>query len=254
MKNFIALTLIMGMLLWSQQNGGETVLAAGDLGGQFTLFGEEEVESTIESNYDGKVSMEGQFLNGDLLKIVAQAEDFELPILGFAFHLKYDSEKVAFLKYEPGVFLEYGGDPFYLVTNDQIGNKIIFGSTLRREDDFPVGGDTVAEFYFQLLKDKEFIGDLQFQFDRGTVSTLDVVRQDLVNIEWQDLTLNWEESYDLVYSSETDGFDVLNGKNAFKISERSLFWMFLFCTVAALTAILLKKYSKNRPKTYVNFK
>jgi hypothetical protein len=108
------------------------------------------------------------------------------PVLGLAFHLNYDGDKIKFLKYEPGDFLEEGGDPFYLVQNDAKKNEIIFGETLRRDDKFPTGGGKVADFYFQISKR----GTMNFNFKQSAVSTLDTVRQDIDKIVWNDLSLD----------------------------------------------------------------
>ena len=161
-----------GILLWPMN-----AYAADD----FDWFEEEIMEEELE--YAGAVYAEGEFLNGDLMRISVFSEDFSTPVLGLAFHLDYENEKVSFLKYEPGDFLEMGGDPFYLVNDDGIGSKLIFGSTLRKDDDFPLGGDKVVDFYFQIEEGESF----NFNFEKGVVSTLDIVRQDLDKIQWRDL-------------------------------------------------------------------
>jgi len=145
----------------------------------FTAFGEE-----IEDVYMGEMALEGEFLDGNLLKISIVAGDMMQPVLGIAFNLNFESEDLDFLKYEPGEFLERGGDPFYLVKNEE--SRVIFGETLRREDSFPVGRGIVAEFYFQILEENEF----NFSFYNGVVSTLDVVRQDIDKILWEDLVVS----------------------------------------------------------------
>ena len=70
--------------------------------------------------------MQGEFLDGDILKISVWAENISSPTLGIAFHLKYEGDNLGFLKYLPGEFLEKGGDPFYLVKNDEIKILCIF--------------------------------------------------------------------------------------------------------------------------------
>lgn len=146
-------------------------------------MGEEALEETsIES---GKVSMLGEFLDGDILKISVNTENIQQPVLGLAFHLSFDPEKLKFLRYDPGDFLEIGGDPFYLVTLSDQKDKIIFGETLRYNDSFPVGGGLIADFYFQIENGNEF----DFTFEKGVVSTLDPTRQDIDKINWEPLNL-----------------------------------------------------------------
>ena len=109
-----------------------------------------DFESNFDENLDpneyglseeitGSVYLTQEFLDGDILKISVFARDMAMPVLGLAFHLKYETNKLQFLKYEPGEFLERGGDPFYLVQNSEEKSEIIFGETLRRNDSFHLG-------------------------------------------------------------------------------------------------------------------
>jgi len=150
-------------------------------------FGEWDDDFVYYENVErGKVLMEGQFWDGDILQISVLVKDMSSPILGIAFHLNYAKEKMSFLKYEPGDFLERGGDPYYLVKDDETKSSVIFGETLRRDDKFPLGEGKIANFYFQTSRDKSF----DLHFESGVISTLDTVRQDLDQIDWQDLSLN----------------------------------------------------------------
>gem|GEM_PF-2479545 len=145
----------------------------------------DDAEIAIEENeVAGTMEMQGNFLDGDLLELTVKAKDLVSPILGISFHLKFDAEKMGLLRYEPGNFLERGGDPFYLV--QVVESEIVFGETLRREDSFPFGEGEVVRFYFQILEGDEF----KFEFENGVISTLDTVRQDLGNVQWQNLDLN----------------------------------------------------------------
>lgn len=144
-----------------------------------------EVEEEV-LDYMGIVKMESEFLDGDILKVSVLAEEMQTPVLGLAFNLIFKKENAAFLKYQPGNFLERGGDPFYLVTNNDEDGKIVFGETLRRKDDFPIGTGRVADFYFQVIERK----GLEFNFENGVVSTLDTVRQDIEKIIWEDLSID----------------------------------------------------------------
>jgi len=145
----------------------------------------------LDSNSDqedikGIVYMEGEFLDKDILKLSIFSKEVSVPVLGIAFHLKYEGNKVQFLRYDPGSFLELGGNPFYLVQDEESSQKVIFGETLRREDDFPIGGGKVSDLYFQIIDDEEF----NFEFENNVISTLDEVRQDIDNISWENLYLN----------------------------------------------------------------
>ncbi|MBI2634148.1 hypothetical protein HYW82_00570 [Candidatus Peregrinibacteria bacterium] len=153
----------------------------------------EEIEGEIEGDGEekgfsrsenlGKIFMESEFLDGDILRLSVLAKEMAAPVLGVSFHLPYN-ENLAFLKYEPGDFLERGGNPFYLVKNTGESRTIIFGETLRRDDNFPVGDGRIADFYFQILGDAEF----EFEFLNGVISTMDSVRQDIDLIEWDGIS------------------------------------------------------------------
>ena len=149
----------------------------------------------------GKMEMKGTFLENDLLLIEVVAKEMQKPILGTAFHLKYPADKLKFLKYEPGDFLERGGDPIYLVTDK--GAEIIFGQTLKREDSFPVGNGVVTKFYFETHGAKDFL----LEFENGVVSTMETVRQDLYMIKWFNLHID-EKKQTLI--SQDDELDFLN--------------------------------------------
>lgn len=201
-------------------------------------------------DYVGRVFMNAEFLDGDILKISVLASDMISPVLGIAFYLAYDGDKLAFLRYEPGQFLERGGDPFYLVQNNDVGKKIIFGETLRRDDSFPVGGDGIVDFYFQILVDEEF----DFLFERGVISTLDVVRQDIAPILWEDLLVGREGEIPVSYKNNFT-VNVSEGKDSLGFS--SAVYVFLIIGIMGagiLLFIFLKKYGKKRPDASVNFK
>ena len=156
-------------------------------------FWEEDADESAEVLEEGLMSEIGigwEFLNHDILKIFVTAKGMQTPVLGTAFHLDFDGEALAFLRYDPGEFLERGGDPFYLVHSkkDHLGfelGELIFGETLRREDDFPVGDGVVVNFYFQEVSPDDEM-TYKFEFDKGVVSTLDTVRQDLDHVSFVD--------------------------------------------------------------------
>lgn len=145
----------------------------------------------LASNANGTVWMEGGFINQDLYKLSVNAREIKNSIIGIAFDLQMDSSKLVFLKYEPGTFLEAGGDPIYLVKSDQLNNKIVFGESLTRDDNFPNGSGKIADFYFQTkdgVQYNEIKDDLTFGFSRGVASTFHEIRQDLDQVGWEGLS------------------------------------------------------------------
>lgn len=149
----------------------------------FTLFlilsaptmAQEELENM------GRIELSAELLETDILKVTVSTKDIIKPVLGVAFALNYEKENLKFLKYIPENFLELGGDPIYMVQDDQEKQKIIFGETLRRDDVFPVGGGDLATLFFQIINGDQYI----LEFQNGVISTLDIVRQDLDNIVWE---------------------------------------------------------------------
>lgn len=214
--------------------------------------GETLDEIVEEGDYIGTVYLEGEFLDGDILKISAFVEDFNVPILGMAFHLPYEGDALTFLKYEPGDFLEKGGDPFYMVSIDEIEKKVVFGETLRRDDNFPVGGGRIVDFYFQILEE----GSHFFEFVNGVVSSLEVVRQDLDPVEWQDLSIARSDDYELVLGITGDDYSNSNTSgNIGKYNFENLFIMAcLLLFFIASIVIVVKKYRRKLQRPYVNFK
>lgn len=192
---------------------------------------------------NGNVNMKGEFLDSNILRIDVLVQDLATPVLGIAFHLKYDLSRLEFLRYEPGDFLERGGDPFYLVSQGKNSN-IVFGETLRRNDNFPVGGGVVVSMYFEIIEDNEFA----FSFDRGVVSTLDVVRQDLSNIKWDDYLIK-QPSVKSFTSS------VMNSVTGSSDTFSEILTMIGISVFSLLFAIfIIKKYGDKRHDSYVNFK
>lgn len=214
-----------------------------------TAFAEESPADELEEKiYHGEIFIEGEFLNGDLLKISVSARNMLQPILGIAFHLNFDNENLAFLKYEPGDFLERGGDPFYLVKNQDSG-RVIFGETLRKDDSFPVGEGRVVDYYFQILTDGEF----NFSFSNGVVSTLDVVRQDIDMILWEDLVIERGDNEEIITFS--GGAASIFGNGGFKISK-IIPWLgvILGGIFSYFIYFYWKKQEKKTPTSSVNFK
>lgn len=185
----------------------------------------------------GLVHLEGEFLDGDLLRVSAMISDVEEKVLGTAFHLEYD-EKLDFLRYGPGDFLEAGGDPFYLVKNEENVQEIVFGQTLRREDEYPNGGGKLADFYFQIRQEGEF----KFSFEQGVVSTFDTVRQDLSKIEWKSLELARPQEEKMVFNSTDQAANVL--ETDFPV-ESAIWWVLGFL-ILVVAFFLMKKDGKKR--------
>jgi len=199
---------------------------------------------------DGTVYIEEEFLDSDLLKITVKAKEIMTPVIGTSFHLKTDTEKVEFLRYEPGNYLERGGDPFYLVRSK--GERIMFGSTLRKEDSFPIGDGDIVSFLYQIKVDE----DIPFDFKNGVVSSLDTVRQDLTNIIWENKLANRGESEGLFGISDFYGKDtVVEGGSS---SAIQMFWplvmVFSALGVAVIAVYVLKKLEHKRAYSSVNFK
>lgn len=179
----IALVLTAASLTYLETAFGESI----DGWGEEMDASETSSEVAISgADAKGSIDMQAEPLDHDILKISVMSIDMSTPVLGLAFHLNYEGGKIKFLKYEPGDFLEQGGDPFYLVQNDAEKNQIVFGETLRRDNKFPKGGGKIADFYFQIAKKEP----LNFNFKQGAVSTLDTVRQDIDKIVWNDLSLD----------------------------------------------------------------
>lgn len=192
----------------------------------------------------GEVSMSGSRLDEDILKLSVQVEQIGSPVLGTAFHLLYPEDNLAFLRYQPGEFLERGGDPFYLVKDD--GGRIYFGQTLRSDDRFPIGKGLVVDFYFQILR--EAAADLSFE--NGVISTLDTVRQDLNNIDWVDYTWVPDQDDEAVELAGVGKTDTLSAGEGGQIAA-----LVSMLVLALLTAYwLIKNLGKKRPDSYVNFK
>jgi len=200
-----------------------------------------------EEGSNGKVYMQGEFLNGDILKISVWSENISSPTLGIAFHLKYDGDKLSFLKYLPGEFLERGGDPFYLVENNKTKNKLIFGETLRRENSFPVGSGKITDFYFQIINEDQF----SFNFDNAVVSTLETIRQDLNDVFFEDFEINRNDQKPILLNQNTV-LDNLELKNTNMLNSRKLIFL-SFLLLFAVTKIIRKYIWKKRHRTSVNF-
>ncbi|MFA6918377.1 MAG: hypothetical protein WC285_06175 [Candidatus Gracilibacteria bacterium] len=188
---------------------------------------------------NGTMYMEGKRLDSDLFQLSISAKEMTTPVLGIAFHVSYDGQKLAFLKYDPGEFLERGGDPFYLVKNDETAMEIILGETLRKDDSFPVGDGSVVTLYFQVLDGEQF----DFKFKNGVVSTLDTVRQDIDKISWEDFSFGGSDE-----SVVADGLGNASVLNSGGFSFSSI-WVIITMIIASIPAsygiiLLIKKYSK----------
>lgn len=269
MKKFLVLIVFVLISFWMKEiyHAGTAFAQASEEGeNEFDIFADEDREPEVEDEQAlaGRIHIQSLFLNGNIIKISVVADSVVVPTVGLAFHLKYEKEKVYFLKYEPGEFLEDGGDPFYLVQNDNEKGKIIFGETLRRDDRFPIGGKNVVDFYFQIIDENIWDSGnlLKFEFERGVLSTLDVIRQDIQNIKWENLYLDedginhWQEDTKLIGS--------INGQA--NVSRLGFFsgggiwkWLFLATLILFLAwKFAVPKLSKNKDKKRhmlsVNFK
>lgn len=131
------------------------------------------------------MKMEKTLLEANVVKVSVKAEEMGKPILGFSFKINIPRE-YKFLKYQPGVFLERGGSPIYLVENN--GSEVIFGETLLDKGSLPKGSGEVASFYFQSNG-----AEADFSFRDGIVSTFDEERKDLNGVEWTGLEVMTKE-------------------------------------------------------------
>jgi len=203
----------------------------GNDGDEFDIF------DSDSENINGTIFMQGERLDSDIFKLSIAAKEFTTPVLGIAFHLLYGKNKLAFLKYEPGDFLERGGDPFYLVKNDEDLNKIVFGETLRKNDTFPIGDGIISTLYFQVLDGEDF----NFEFNNGVISTLDTVRQDMDLISWENFSFGKNAT-----SSENIGAASTLNINQFDYSSILTIAIMFAAAIPTVYFIIkaVKKYSK----------
>lgn len=152
----------------------------------FLNINEIEFENTdmADKKNQTTVFLTHEFLEKDILKIQVNIKDALTPVIGAAFHLVFDTEKLEFLKYLPGDFLEKGGDPMYLIT--QKNQKIIFGETLTSKDNLPLGEGKFVEIYFKIKDLKPY----SFSFENSVLSTMDTVMQDIEEVTF----INYEIS------------------------------------------------------------
>lgn len=217
-----------------------------------TTIPKESVE-VLTDTINGTVYFSGEFLDGNILKLSVLSKDLVVPTLGVAFHLLYEGDKVSFLKYEPGDFLELGGNPFYLVKDDSKNSEIIFGETLRKDDDFPLNGGVVADFYFQIINSDVF----DFKFKNGVVSSLNTVRQDVDKIIFEDIVLDKnEQNIGLTEATSSDPTSQSFIEKYLNSSLLSTFVLVILATFSSLFLIkLIKKLGKNKPNfTYSSLK
>lgn len=204
----------------------------------------ESVEIISDVN-NGTVYISGEFLDGDILKISVLSKEFSVPTLGIAFHLEYEGEKISFLKYEPGDFLELGGDPFYLVKNDNEKFEILFGETLRKNDTFPLDGGQIVDFYFQINNGEIF----DFKFHNGVVSTLDTVRQDVDRVIFENIVIDKNDQNFVLSEGNFD--NPTNQSFLYKYLNNSFVSTFVLLILATFSSVILikliKKYVKNKP-------
>lgn len=250
MKNVIFLILIS--LFFSTISGDYSAFAVTKKKTPKKTVQKESVE-VVSDTVNGTIYFSGEFLDGDILKLSVLSKDLVVPTLGVAFHLLYEGEKVSFLRYEPGDFLELGGNPFYLVKNDLQNSEIVFGETLRKDDDFPLNGGVIAEFYFQITSSDVF----DFKFKNGIVSSLNTVRQDVDKIIFEDIVLDKNEPN--LGLTETNSPEPTNQSFIEKYLNSSFLSTFVLIILATFSSLflikLIKKISKNKPTfTYSSLK
>lgn len=190
--------------------------------------------------YTAVVGMNGEFLDEEIVRVSVNVSDLINPVIGGAFHLIFEKDRLDFLKYEPGDFFEMGGDPFYLVKEAGAG-EVIFGTTLKRGSDFPLGNGKIADFYFQKIKDEQ---EYKFDFTHGVLSTFDTVRQDLDRIDWQGFVLKKDDEKSIFTVEENQIDGDLFGKFKQSIVKDSNFWIYLSWGFIGL--YFLVKYMRSR--------
>lgn len=190
----------------------------------------QNVSAETWEDYLGTVRMEAKYVNPDLIELNVYVEEMIKPVLGMAFHLNYDAEKLDFLRYEPGEFMEKGGDPIYLVSNHSDG-KLVFGETLKRNDSFPVGTGKLVKIYFEIEDGDQF----EFVFQHGVVSTLEEVRQDIDLIDWQDLKVDQQKQ---ISKSQNEELGFLTASTmSIDIEGDKSFWLG-YWTIASVSILI----------------
>ena len=192
--------------------------------------------SHAEGIKNPKIFIKHKFLYGNILKISINSEDFTQEVLGISFDLNYSKDNLNFLRYSSGNFLEKGGEPIYLVENIPDENKIIFGQTLKRTDDFPNGGGKIVDFYFQIINKEKF----NFKFKHGVVSTFDINRQDLENVIFENIQINklTNESKNNFEQNNIKEIDFKNNE-----SKNNQKFLFLCLIVGLIFYFILKRYN-----------
>ncbi|MBT4916989.1 hypothetical protein HN709_02420 [Candidatus Peregrinibacteria bacterium] len=194
-------------------------------------------------DYSGKIFMEGELVDNSLIKISVRAEEVQDESLGIAFNLIYEKDKLQFVRYLPGDFLELGGDPFYLVKNSD--GKVIFGETLSRSDYFPSGSGEVAQFYFQIKEGDNF----SFSFDKGVLSTFDEVRQDLLNIFWEPYQMSKNDG--LIFSTKSSVIGIEEKSGVITFFRVGIF--ILSSILGVFVVLIMKKQQRKIGNSSVNF-
>ncbi len=211
---------------------------------------------------NGRIFIEKNFEKNNLLKISVYAKDVFSPVIGVSFHFKYDKEKLSFVKYEAGDFLENGGKPFYLVKDAPQKNIIYFGETLKKGDMFPTQGGKIVDFYFKIsdyammagskiTTDESQYSDnppisktskTLFYFLNGNISTIDKGVEKIKNVKFENSEVDLLEKNTLSkgIASVFENFDFL--KNIF------------FLGIVILSLFFAFKHGKKRAESSVNFK
>ncbi len=152
-------------------------------------WGITDIENTNNENIS-KIFLNHEVLEEGLLKIFVQIESITNSLIGASFNLYFDNEKLSFLNYLPGSFFEQGGDPIYLITQKE--SKIIFGETLLKDDEFPLGEGTLVELVFQILDAPPY----EFSFEKGVLASSETVLQDLIEVKWENLEIQEIENFE----------------------------------------------------------
>lgn len=168
----------------------------------------------------------------NLIEVQIFGKDILSPILGLAFDLNFDNQLLAYAKYQPGSFLETGGQPIYLISQatDQSG-RLIVGLSLKRGDSLPKGSGQFMSIFFKILKS----GQSSMQFSNVSLASLDIQKKNLDNVSWLGGNLQFQANDKINLSA-----NLLD-----KIPKDSLRLIFEFILLLIVIILSLKKYKKS---------
>lgn len=159
-----------------------------------------------------------KFTDDGNLKIAIKTDGLQENAIGLAFELYYDSLSLEYLSYNPGNFLEQGGEPIYLVSEgfSEQGSKIVAGITLKRTDNqISLGGDIIF-LNFRILNKTEST----LNFEHTVISQINEngKRKDLENINWINYEITFPEETSSAEIPTTTQVELENQPNLLEVS------------------------------------